>query len=236
MGERGRSRSRSDSQSSENSEDEHSRRKRKHKRSSSGKDKKRHKKDKKKKNKKSKKDSKKHAVNQDEYGKYGILRESDFHTKSVSFQAWLRDVKKMGEFNGPKWEAMELFKEYMEDYNTCTLPHEKYYDVEKYEMRQYQKQQRKAIAKQMGASDKALSALADEERVRRERQTAREKKEQEEFRLVLQLMDKDKIEAMREQEHLRAQMQMHYKSGNVDEARRLEQLLNKVDEDPRFKR
>ncbi|GMF49196.1 unnamed protein product [Phytophthora fragariaefolia] len=226
------------SESSSSSDDERSRRKKKHKRSSSRKDRKRHKKEKKKRSKKSKKDGgdKKRAVNQDEYGKYGILRESDFHAKSVSFQAWLRDVKKMGEFNGPKWEAMELFKEYMEDYNTCTLPHEKYYDIEKYEMKRYQKQQRKAYAKQKGASDKALDALADEERVRRERRAAREKKEQEEFRLVLQLMDKDKIEAMREQEHLRAQMQMHYKSGNVDEARRLEQLLNKVDEDPRFKR
>jgi hypothetical protein len=225
--------SESSSSSSDSSDEERSRRK--HKRSSSRKDKKRHKKDKKKKSKKSRKDGKR-AVNQNEYGKYGILRESDFHSKSVSFQAWLRDVKKMGEFNGPKWEAMELFKEYMEDYNTCTLPHEKYYDVEKFEMRRYQKQQRKAFMKHKGATDKAMDALGDEERVRRERLAAREKKEQEEFRLVLQLMDKDKIEDMREQERLRAQMQLHYKSGNVAEARRLEQILNKVDEDPRFKR
>ncbi|RLN98814.1 hypothetical protein BBJ28_00001407 [Nothophytophthora sp. Chile5] len=230
------SESESDSESSDSSEDERSRRKkRKHKHSSSRKDKKKHKKKGKKKDKK-KKSKTKHAVNQDEYGKYGILRESDFHAKSVSFQAWLRDVKHMGEFNGPKWEAMELFKEYMEDYNTCTLPHEKYYDVEKYEMRRYQKQQRKLHAKQQGAADKAVNALADEERLQRERRAAREKKEQEEFRLVLQLMDKDKVEAMREQEQLRAQMQMHYKSGNVGEARRLEQILNKVEEDPRFKR
>lgn len=125
---------------------------------------------------------------------------------------------------------MELFKEYMEDYNTCTLPHEKYYDVEKYELQQYQKQQRRAH-KKMAAASESLGALADEERVKRERRDAREKQEQEEFRLVLQTMDKDKIEAMRHQENLRAEMQMHYKSGNVSEARRLEQLLNKVDDD-----
>ncbi|KAL3662502.1 hypothetical protein V7S43_012357 [Phytophthora oleae] len=231
---RSSSSSESDSDSSDSSDDERSHRKRKSKRSSSRKDKKRHKKDKKR--KKDSRSSSKRAVNQDQYGKYGILRESDFHSKSVSFQAWIRDVKKMGEFNGPKWEAMELFKEYMEDYNTCTLPHEKYYDIEKYEMKHYQKQQRKALAKHKGASDKAQSALADEERVRLDRQAAREKKEQDEFRLVLKLMDKDKIEAMREQERLRSQMQMFYKSGNVEEARRLEQVLNKVDEDPRFQR
>eukprot|EP00644_Phytophthora_capsici_P001072 jgi/Phyca11/529480/estExt2_fgenesh1_pm.C_PHYCAscaffold_430095 len=231
---RSESSSESDSDSSDSSEDGHSRRKRKNKRRSSRKEKKRHKKDKKR--KKDSRSSSKHAVNQDQYGKYGILRESDFHSKSVSFQAWIRDVKKMGEFNGPKWEAMELFKEYMEDYNTCTLPHEKYYDIEKYEMKRYHKQQRKALAKHKGVSDKVQSALADEERVRLDRQAAREKKEQDEFRLVLKLMDKDKIEAMREQERLRSQMQMFYKSGNVEEARRLEQILNKVDEDPRFQR
>ncbi|KAK1930551.1 hypothetical protein P3T76_013873 [Phytophthora citrophthora] len=231
---RSESSSESDSDSSDSSEDERSRRKRKSKHRSSHKEKKRHKKDKKR--KKHSRSSSKHAVNQDQYGKYGILRESDFHNKSVSFQAWIRDVKKMGEFNGPKWEAMELFKEYMEDYNTCTLPHEKYYDIEKYEMKRYQKQQRKALAKHKGKSDKAQTALADEERVRLDRQAAREKKEQDEFRLVLKLMDKDKIEAMREQERLRSQMQLFYKSGNVEEARRLEQILNKVDEDSRFQR
>ena len=31
-----------------------------------------------------------------------------------------------------KWEEKELFKEYAEDYNTSTLPHEKYYDMEKW--------------------------------------------------------------------------------------------------------
>lgn len=124
---------------------------------------------------------------------------------------------------------MELFKDYMEDYNTATFPHEKYYDIERYEMMQYKKQQQKASRKLTKASAK-LNAVADEERLRLERQQAREKKEQEEFRLVMQLMDKEKVENMRHQEQLRAQMQMHYKAGNVAEARRLEQILNKVDE------
>ncbi|ETN00877.1 hypothetical protein PPTG_17761 [Phytophthora nicotianae INRA-310] len=67
-----------------------------------------------------------------------------------------RDVKKMGEFNEPEWETMELVKVYMKDYNTCTLPHEEYYDIEKYEMKRYHKQQRKAYAKQKNASDITL--------------------------------------------------------------------------------
>lgn len=130
----------------------------------------------------------------------------------------------MSDFNGPKWEAMELFKEYMEDFNTATLPHKKYYDIERYELLAHKKQQHKH------ARRAERSALADEERVRLERQQARVQKEQEDFRLILQHMDKDKIEDMRHQEELRAQMRMHYKAGNVTEARRLEQLLNKVDD------
>jgi hypothetical protein len=198
---------------------------------------KKHKKSKKS-HKKSKKKKQHHtAVNQNAYGKYGILRESDFHTKAVSFQAWLRDVKKIFDFNGPKWEAMELFREYMEDFNTATLPHEKYYDIEKYEMKKYKKK----LAKQqqqveaIGSSSKnnskqRLVAPADEETIQRERQAAREAKEKVDFQLVLQTMDKDKIEAMRHQEQLRAEMRMHYKAGNLKEARRIEQILNSKDE------
>lgn len=53
---------------------------------------------KKKKKKKKKKSSTRTslAVDQNEYGKYGIIRESDFQSKCVSFQAWLRDVKQVG--------------------------------------------------------------------------------------------------------------------------------------------
>ncbi|TMW66524.1 hypothetical protein Poli38472_004289 [Pythium oligandrum] len=215
--------SESDSSSSSSDSDARHRKKRRSKHK-----KKDRKKSKDKKRKTTKKKTKKsHAVNQNEYGKHGILRESDFHTKAQSFQAWLRDIKKVTEFNGPKWEAMEYFKEYMEDYNTATMPHEKYYDIEKYEMGKYEKDQKKKARKHLEAagSSRGGSEVPDEDAVRRERQAQRAAKEQEEFRLIMQTMDKDKIEAMRRQEQLRAEMQMHYKAGNVEEARRLEQLL-----------
>lgn len=166
-------------------------------------------------------------MNQNEYGKYGILRESDFHSKSQSFQAWLRDIKKIYEFSGPKWEAMELFKDYMEDFNTATLPHEKYYDIEAYEMRKYHKEQTKKLS---GKASSSSARRVDEDALRREKLTQRQTKEQQEFKLILQTMNKDKIESMRRQELLRAEMQMHYKAGNVAEARRIEQLL-KADEE-----
>lgn len=114
----------------------------------------------------------------------------------------------------------------MEDYNTATLPHEKFYDIEKYEMKKYQKKMRKAHEKQKEQRDNAPGGLVDEERIREERRAAREAKEKEEFRLLLQTMDKEKVEAMRRQEQLRAEMQLHYKAGNVAEARRLEQIIS----------
>ncbi|KAF0695025.1 Aste57867_14125 [Aphanomyces stellatus] len=180
-----------------------------------------------KKSKKHKKKHKKHkdkkslAVNQNEYGKYGIIRESDFHAKSVSFNVWLREVKKIADFNGPKWEAMELFKEYMEDYNTATFPHEKYYDVEKYEMRKLSKK---------GKKKRKADAVEDEEQLRRDVQRRKLEERKIELELTMQTMNREKIENMRHQEQLRTQMQLHYKAGNVEEARRLEQRLNKFDE------
>jgi hypothetical protein len=129
---------------------------------------------------------------------------------------------------------MELFKEYMEDYNTATLPHEKYYDIEKYDMRQYRKQQLKQ-SRGDGKGKGSAPLVVDEEALRRERHAQRLAREQDDFKLVLQTMDSEKIEAMRRQEQLRAQMQMHYKAGDVAEARRIEQLL-RADEDAARKR
>lgn len=34
-------------------------------------------------------------------------------------------------------QTKQHFREYMEDFNTCTLPHEKYIDLEKWEMAEY---------------------------------------------------------------------------------------------------
>ncbi|CAN0529980.1 unnamed protein product, partial [Ectocarpus sp. 8 AP-2014] len=31
-------------------------------------------------------------------------------------------------------QTKQYFREYMEDFNTCTLPHDKYIDLEKWEM------------------------------------------------------------------------------------------------------
>lgn len=81
----------------------------------------------------------------------------------------------------PKRETMEFFSTFAEDFNTCTLPHEKYsstscywhtadstdplplcarfYNMEKWDAEQMVKRQRKAAKK----AAKATSTMADEE-------------------------------------------------------------------------
>ena len=69
-----------------------------------------------------------------------------------------------------------------QDYNTATFPHEKYYDVERYELKEYQKKQKELVRKAARKASKTLD-LKDEEMLLRERQEARGKKEKEEFQV-----------------------------------------------------
>ena len=71
-------------------------------------------------------------VASDEYGQHGIIREGNMASKFSEFQQWAIDVKKANVEALPKWEEKEMFAEYMEDYNTGTLPHKKYYDLDAY--------------------------------------------------------------------------------------------------------
>lgn len=71
-------------------------------------------------------------VASDEYGQHGIIREADMASKFSEFQQWAIDIKKANVEALPKWEEKEMFAEYMEDFNTGTLPHKKYYDLDAY--------------------------------------------------------------------------------------------------------
>ena len=82
-------------------------------------------------------------VASDQYGKYGIIRESDLGSKISEFQQWATEVKKVNIEALAKWEEKELFAEFMEDYNTGTLPHRKYYDLMIYAQQQAMKAAKK---------------------------------------------------------------------------------------------
>jgi hypothetical protein len=58
-----------------------------------------------------------------DFGKYGFIRESDMAAKQSEFMLWATEVKAVNVELLGRMEEKELFKEYMEDFNTGTLKH-----------------------------------------------------------------------------------------------------------------
>lgn len=58
-----------------------------------------------------------------DFGKYGFIRESDMAAKQAEFMLWATEVKGANVELLGRLEEKELFKEYMEDFNTGTLKH-----------------------------------------------------------------------------------------------------------------
>lgn len=58
-----------------------------------------------------------------DFGKFGFIRESDMAAKNAEFMLWAIEVKNVNVELIGRQEEKELFKEYMEDFNTGTLKH-----------------------------------------------------------------------------------------------------------------
>jgi len=69
------------------------------------------------------------------WGKYGIITEIDLFTKGPEFHSWLVEERKINPETLSKDLERKEFARFIEDYNTATLPHEKFYDMAKYERR-----------------------------------------------------------------------------------------------------
>ncbi|EAU85922.2 hypothetical protein CC1G_02945 [Coprinopsis cinerea okayama7 len=128
-----RKRARSSSASSASSEEDDTRSRRK-------KDKRREKrrsgsKERRKKEKKERKEKKKRSANSSQWGKYGIISDIDIFSKQAEFQTWLVEERKINPETITKDQEKKEFSRFVEDYNTATLPHEKYYNIEAYDKR-----------------------------------------------------------------------------------------------------
>lgn len=117
---------------------------------------------------------------------------------------------------------MEYYKEYMEDYNTATLPHLKYYDYDKYEMEEYARKKKEAHDK--AAEDKNDAAL-DELRHKEEMAKRAKQKKLDELRQVTAGMTAEKREEMKHQARLRHEMAVAYKTGDEETRKRLQKRL-----------
>ncbi len=102
------------------------------------------------------------------------------------------------------------------------MPHEKYINYEKWELKEYDIKQRKLAKKRArGAISKSDEAqLADEQR------RSKAQKEKDDYqKLIMSTMKSDKVQEMRQQELLRSEMQVAYKQGDVEKVKKLEARL-----------
>ncbi|KAJ6631382.1 hypothetical protein B0H10DRAFT_1772447 [Mycena sp. CBHHK59/15] len=132
-----RRRRRSESVASASSEDSRKRRKRRDKDGKRSKSEERERRERKER-KKAKKEKKKGYVcskSTSQWGKYGIISETDIFTKGQEFHTWLVEERKINPETISKDQNKKEFARFMEDYNTATLPDDKYYSMEAYNRR-----------------------------------------------------------------------------------------------------
>lgn len=124
----------STSSDSDNSSSKRKREKRKHRdgKRSHSKERRREKKREKKEKREKKKRTGTGAPN---WGKYGIISDSDIFKRNQEFYTWLVEERKINPETITKDQQKKEFSRFVEDFNTATLPHEKYYNMEAYEKR-----------------------------------------------------------------------------------------------------
>jgi len=83
--------------------------------------------------KKEKKEKKNHGSSSYSWGRYGIISEADMFTKNQEFYTWLVEERKINPERISKDQSKKEFARFVEDYNTATLPHEKYYNIATFE-------------------------------------------------------------------------------------------------------
>ncbi|KAL7584696.1 hypothetical protein Lser_V15G45314 [Lactuca serriola] len=179
------------------------------------------------KKKKKKKDKKKEKVKKgavtDSWGKYGIIRETDMWNKRPEFTAWLAEVKQANLESLPTWEEKQMFKQFMEDHNTATFPHKKYYSLDAYHRRKIEKAIKKGSTK---ATKSERVVFDDEEQRRLELQREREKQKEAEVEALKRSMQSGMAQAMKEQAILREEMNYLFKIGNVEAASAIQRRLD----------
>ena len=76
------------------------------------------------------------------YGAYGIIGPVDMHNKRAEFMAYLEEVKGLSYDSLSNGMLKEEFRGFMEDYNTATMPHVKFYSMERFEVSEAQRKKK----------------------------------------------------------------------------------------------
>ena len=164
------------------------------------------------------------------WGTFGIIRESDLHEKQEEFLAWLSEVKGVPQASCGRRELQEHFGGFVEDYNTATMPSEKYYDMRKWYYQEQARLQREGNHAGIDAGDNEVvrTTFDDEAERKAELQSERAKREHALTALIAKSMhDSSSLVAdMREQEAKRLKAQDAYRLGDASTARDLVQKLD----------
>jgi len=227
----------SESSSSSDDERQHKKAKSSKKKDKKKDSKKKKKKDSKKKKKKKKKDKKKSEPDADErirqsktgsstgiFGMYGVIGQSDKYSKETEFHTYLREVKKEEPTMMSRRDEDEFYKDFCEDYNTATMPSEKYYDMRKWEVQQRAKAEKQR--KKMADDPNNVRTVFDDEEARR-REYAKEDEQKRHRRTAEELMamNREKVGDMKRQDQLKREMTLHYQTNNMQEVDRIKKLL-----------
>eukprot|EP00927_Polykrikos_kofoidii_P076700 TRINITY_DN73747_c0_g1_i1.p1 TRINITY_DN73747_c0_g1~~TRINITY_DN73747_c0_g1_i1.p1 ORF type:complete len:311 (-),score=102.03 TRINITY_DN73747_c0_g1_i1:105-1010(-) len=181
-----------------------------------------------KKKKKEKKGGNRDAVT-NQFGKYGVIKPEDFFAKKPEFLLWAMEVKKVKTDCLGQMQMKDLFKEYIEDYNTATMVSEKYYDLGAWDTKMSVKRQRKNKSDEMTDAQKAALASFDDESARRhEIKHLQAKKQEQQVNDEIKRLrgDKEKVTEMRHQDHLRSQMDMLNRAGLTGNASKIAARLD----------
>jgi len=133
----------------------------------------------------------------------------DFFNKKPEFLLWAMEVKKENTDQMGQMMQRDLFKEFVEDYNTATMPHKKYYNLGSWDNEQSAKRQKKNRGAEADeARQLALTSFDDELARKEEFKHLQAKKHEQSINDEVRKLraNKEKVNEMRHQDQLRVHM------------------------------
>ncbi|OEH76102.1 hypothetical protein cyc_04366 [Cyclospora cayetanensis] len=175
----------------------------------------------------------------DRWGRYGIIHDTDMWAKRPEFTLWLLEVKNRNIEELANWvlhrdflllgtpvscltaEEKRLFSDFAEDFNTATLPHKKYYNLELWEAEERMRQaQKEPVHRERTEFNDEVLRMKEIRKLREERKQLATAQELQNLR-----RDRDKVMDMREQRLMATKVETLYKLGRNAEAEALAERL-----------
>jgi len=169
-----------------------------------------------------------------QFGKYGIIKQEDYFAKKPEFMLWAQEVRKVNTDILGQMQLKDLFKEYVEDYNTATMPSKKYYNIQVFEQQASNKRRKLKTEAVIDTALQSSLASFDDEKARRDEVLALRAKKQESMvgaEVNKLRMNKEKAEEMKHQNMLKTQAALLNKAGHAEAAHKINERMNpnKVD-------